>query len=551
MIIGYARKSTEDEGSQVQSISDQKESIRQFTRDNGLGKIHKWFEESHSASGKGEERKVFMEMVKFCEKNKGGKIIIYDKSRFGRFSNLKEFNFWVFRLESAGWEILYVNSSFVNDGSIGSEFAELAENFQHSEYSKKLSKDVLRGELSNARKGNWNGGNAPYGYDKCFFDSTGKPYQIVRRLASGVQKVFDTEGNLLRSISTGDRIRKNAFDRIGLVPGDLEHVEVLKSIFDMYVNKMMGARAILIELNRKNIPSPAGGKWNLTGMRKIIQNPVYTGYLVWNRKTQAKHSRFLKGKVQKPKTPSKERLNPESEWIFSENQTHEALVSKEVFEKAQEIRKSRHGKGYSGSGKTSAVYLCSGLIFCKNCGMKLYGLMKKYYLCRGVFQFGECIKNTISRKFLDDLISNRLDALVNQRILGSKEKFFKMILEKLDKEGEDIPELKKSLARKVEEIDLKVSNLLECISPENKDLINEKLGTLKVEKQEVVSRLAGLSEEFSDTPELIAARFFEEVERYFKLFQEGNIKQKRVILRAFIKEMHFDPRSNKLSVFFF
>ena len=74
MIIAYCRKSTEGDSEQERSIPAQKKAIEDFAVKNSLGKVEKWFEEAHSASGRGEDRKIFLEMIKFCETNKNGKL---------------------------------------------------------------------------------------------------------------------------------------------------------------------------------------------------------------------------------------------------------------------------------------------------------------------------------------------------------------------------------------------------------------------------------------------------------------------------------------------
>jgi site-specific DNA recombinase len=51
----------------------------------------------------------------------------------------------------------------------------------------------------------------------------------------------------------------------------------------------------------------------------LLDNPKYTGYQVWNRRRR--------------KTGGN-RANPESEWVWSAEPSHAALVPKEVWERA-------------------------------------------------------------------------------------------------------------------------------------------------------------------------------------------------------------------------
>lgn len=57
---------------------------------------------------------------------------------------------------------------------------------------------------------------------------------------------------------------------------------------------------------------------------------------------------------------------PESEWIIFEN-THPAIVDRDTFKLVQEIREGRHRQT-----RTGKVSIFSGLVFCEDCGQKMY-----------------------------------------------------------------------------------------------------------------------------------------------------------------------------------
>ena len=57
----------------------------------------------------------------------------------------------------------------------------------------------------------------------------------------------------------------------------------------------------------------------------LLDNPKYTDYQVWNRRRR--------------KTGGN-RANPESEWVWSAEPSHEALVPREVWERAWRMRRT-------------------------------------------------------------------------------------------------------------------------------------------------------------------------------------------------------------------
>ncbi len=98
--------------------------------------------------------------------------------------------------------------------------------------------------------------------------------------------------------------------------------------------------------------NPCG--WNSSTVVHILERREYTGCIV-NFKT---YTNSIWDKKQR-QTPIEEQA------VFYG--THEAIIKEDVFEKVQQIRQQRHRK--TKSGRTS---MFSGLVFCSDCGEKLY-----------------------------------------------------------------------------------------------------------------------------------------------------------------------------------
>ena len=74
------------------------------------------------------------------------------------------------------------------------------------------------------------------------------------------------------------------------------------------------------------------GAWTLTAVRDILDNPKYTGYMVWNRRKRSRPERGVKGRV-----------NPPSEWVWSPQPTHEPLTTRVYFDAASPVSRYRKG----------------------------------------------------------------------------------------------------------------------------------------------------------------------------------------------------------------
>ncbi|WP_171075298.1 recombinase family protein [Nonomuraea basaltis] len=119
-------------------------------------------------------------------------------------------------------------------------------------------------------------------------------------------------------------------------------------------------------------PQRALGRWSGSAVREILSNPKYTGYMVWNRRATKKGGKN----------------NPPSEWIWSPRPTHEPLVTKDLFQAATTIGRTRQGSrtkpGLSTHPQTSPTYPLRSYLICEICDRRMHGKSRSevsYYAC--------------------------------------------------------------------------------------------------------------------------------------------------------------------------
>ena len=159
---------------------------------------------------------------------------------------------------------------------------------------------------------------------------------------------------------------------------DEEIRPVIELIYKLYVQEGLGRKKICNILNSEyNYPTPSvyyrqkhleRGRiykhpvqelWSTYMISNILNNDVYTGTL----RTHKKKTVSIRGRAIKL---------PEEEHFVFENH-HEAIISKETFELAQNIRK-RKARSKSTSGTRKRNYVFSGLIRCGDCGFGVSGI---------------------------------------------------------------------------------------------------------------------------------------------------------------------------------
>ncbi|MGG4218861.1 recombinase family protein [Paenibacillus jamilae] len=188
--------------------------------------------------------------------------------------------------------------------------------------SENTSTSVRRGKRQAAKRKEFTGAFAPFGYKKVKIDG-----------------------------------RKT----LEIVP---DKAKVVRLIYDLYVNQGMGEKMIVTFLNEETeIKSPKGGAWGLTTVQKILQNEHYTGCVVFSKFETVQVYEDLDNLQNRRK---KMQLRPEDEWEKTDCDAHPAIISTEMFEKAQSIREL-NGGGKRG-GRRTFVNAFAKLVFCKHCG---------------------------------------------------------------------------------------------------------------------------------------------------------------------------------------
>ena len=208
---------------------------------------------------------------------------------------------------------------------------------------------------------------------------------------------------------------KNPKDKHKLVI-DKVAAEVVRKIFDWNVNEGFGKVAICHKLNELGILNPTGHKklelgqnynnyagkdnlytWTPSTVRNILNNEVYIGNTVQGKRRTKSY------KVHKVENV------PQEEWVRVEN-THEPIVDRETFEKAQNLSK----KDMKVSQRTGELSIWAGLLKCKDCGRAMNkksstnksGNKYEYYICSTYRKKSNqlCTKHTIKVEKLEKAV---------------------------------------------------------------------------------------------------------------------------------------------------
>ena len=170
----------------------------------------------------------------------------------------------------------------------------------------------------------------------------------------------------------------------------------------------------------------------------ILDNPVYTGITI--AKKYKKISPLSKKSI----------ITDKSEWIIVKN-THEPIITEDIFDKIQNLKKKKGEKKNSYVRFDKKIY-CTNLFFCGNCGCMLDIRCKKnpQLFCKNHHYYGNfvCenhtnISETRLKKIMFEFIKKIILLNYNRYLLTDSEMIYdqyelKEILEKKEKQISDI-----------------------------------------------------------------------------------------------------------------
>ncbi|MEG1809067.1 MAG: recombinase family protein, partial [Oscillospiraceae bacterium] len=203
---------------------------------------------------------------------------------------------------------------------------------------------------------------------------------------------------------------------------DEEAAAVVRKIFSLYLEGN-GKQHITTLLNEQKIPNPtlhkqlcgipyqnglakkSDGRWNRTSIARILREQMYTGDMVQGRTKKLSYK-------EKQTVPTEK-----DEWIIVPD-TQEAIISREDFERVQNVISHR-----TRASKTGERHPLAGRLRCADCGsnmrkMTVYpkslGSGRSYVKCRGYESGAQICKSNHSMRLdvLESLIADKIKGYI-------------------------------------------------------------------------------------------------------------------------------------------
>lgn len=367
-VVGYARISVDEDGENFVSIENQQSILEEFYYQQYADTASEYtFIADDNVSGYKFEREGLYRLISLIEAGKCNIVIAKDLSRIGRHGALTQ---------------LFIEQC----ERIGVRVHAMGDYDSHKE-----SDDLILGIRA------WSN-------ERVVKDTSAKIKKIVKHRQEN--------GTWICAVPFGYRVVNYQKRIIGI---DEEAAETVRKIFDMYLDGK-GCHTIARELTLQGIPTASmlaharaiengddhkrvgSPNWTASVIQSILRNEFYIGTLVT-------------GRYQRDGINGRDVRTEKTSWNKFPNH-HEAIVSKEVFDAAQEIRQSHKKSNYR--TKNCREHLYHGLVFCGECGEKQYAYAAKNravcYVCSRYFKYGssQCTRHSVSETVLTSIAINFL-----------------------------------------------------------------------------------------------------------------------------------------------
>lgn len=439
----YERLSRDDEMvGDSNSIVNQKKMLEDYAKQNGYTNIEHFTDDGYS--GGSFDRPDWKRMVAGIEDGSIGTVIVKDMSRIGRdYLQVGFYTEVMFKEKEV--HFIAIANGVDNQKRESSEFAPFL-NIMNEWYIRDSSRKVTTVLRARGMEGKHTTNNAIYGYRKSEEDKN--QWVIDEEAAEVVRRIYrmSLEGK-----------------------GPYEIARILSEEQIERPSYYLAKRGLGTCRSNNNTAIPY--VWRGATVRDILSKPEYMGHTVNFRSYKESY---------KDKRAKK---TPKEDWVIFKN-TQEAIVSEEMWNKVQELRKTVRRTDTVGEANPF-----TGLLYCADCGAKMYNHRggagrarnwkgelngkrrpdrdeyncSTYNLSRQSYD-KQCSQHYIRTEVVRKLVLETIKAVSDYVITNEEEFINRIYSSSRDKQKESIKSLKRKIAqdtKRVNELNMLMKKLYE------------------------------------------------------------------------------------------
>jgi DNA invertase Pin-like site-specific DNA recombinase len=368
------------------------------------------------------KRPEFLRLLRLVEQDTLDYVVVDASERFG-VKNIWEYGKFVCTLREHDCELVSVREGLLSGDDAVTSILSAVNSVRSKEEQIHNSQRTLSGMVAAARRGRFNGGLPPYGFDVVAYAPDGREkwrvlytgrFDRLRIWPDGRREPYNGRGNFPPT---------DKDDVLRLAPScDAQRVEVARKIFASYAEEGdLSVHALARRLNALGVSPVVGQGWHTTRLRQMLRNPAYViGQTVWSKNSHGRFLHWQDGTYQPvPRVkdrPVAFRTHSEDQYVYPEGQ-FQGIIDRALWDAVQ--AKLRNARRPAQASRSADLWL-GPLLFCTSCGKRMVGWHQrscKYtpvsYTCSTYRRYGPhnptgCRLHRVNAAILETLVDKYL-----------------------------------------------------------------------------------------------------------------------------------------------
>lgn len=495
------------------SLDAQKDKLKKYADYQEMSIVGEYSDEGKSGKSV-EGRPQFKQMLADVESGKDNVdyVLVFKLSRFG--GNAADVLSSLQKMQDYGVNLICVEDGIDSSKDAGKLMISVLSAVAEIERENILVQ-TMEGRRQKAREGRWNGGFAPYGYE----------------LVNGELIIAEDEA------------------------------EIIRIIYDKFVNTTMGMAAIAAFLNNSGYKKKLRQNNTIEGfstsfVKGVLDNPIYCGKLAFGRRKNEKI----------PGTRNEYHIVKQKDYLLSDG-VHEAIISEEMWNQAHRKRQET-GVLQVKTHSLEHEHILSGIIKCPVCGSGMYGNVNRkkhsdggyykdyfYYACkhRKLVDGHRC---TYKRQWNEDKINAAVEEIIRKFVNNPKfeEEIRKQIggsidTSELDREYDGLKDrlsqttgAKNKLADQMDHLSVSDKNYDKKYNDmqERLDRLYDEITDIENAMEEVTTRLYNIKQDKISEDNVYQLLLF-----FDKLYDKFTDLEKKTFLKSFLSDVFIYEEEQK------
>ena len=495
------------------SLDAQKDKLKKYADYQEMSIVGEYSDEGKSGKSV-EGRPQFKQMLADIESGKDNVdyVLVFKLSRFG--GNAADVLSSLQKMQDYGVNLICVEDGIDSSKDAGKLMISVLSAVAEIERENILVQ-TMEGRRQKAREGRWNGGFAPYGYE----------------LVNGELIIAEDEA------------------------------EIIRIIYDKFVNTTMGMAAITVFLNNSGYKKKLRQNNTIEGfstsfVKGVLDNPIYCGKLAFGRRKNEKI----------PGTRNEYHIVKQKDYLLSDG-VHEAIISEEMWNQAHRKRQET-GVLQVKTHSLEHEHILSGIIKCPVCGSGMYGNVNRkkhsdggyykdyfYYACkhRKLVDGHRC---TYKRQWNEDKINAAVEEIIRKFVNNPKfeEEIRKQIggsidTSELDREYDGLKDrlsqttgAKNKLADQMDHLSVSDKNYDKKYNDmqERLDRLYDEITDIENAMEEVTTRLYNIKQDKISEDNVYQLLLF-----FDKLYDKFTDLEKKTFLKSFLSDVFIYEEEQK------